>query len=107
MTDKELKKLSRTELLEILLEQSREIERLQKELCEKNAQLADRILVINEAGSIAEASLRLTHIFEEAQKTADLYLENVKLLAERLDEPPTCMAPQTFKNAKKPQDGEA
>lgn len=32
MTEKELRRLSRMDLLEMLLEQSREVERLQKEL---------------------------------------------------------------------------
>ena len=42
------------------------------------AELADKRINIEQSGSIAEASLKLTRIFEEAQKAADLYLENVK-----------------------------
>ena len=59
MTHKELKKLSRRELLEILVAQSREIERLQKELKAANELLENREITIKDAGSIAEAALRL------------------------------------------------
>ncbi len=42
MTEKELRRLSRMDLLEMLLEQSREVERLQKELETVKNQLSDR-----------------------------------------------------------------
>ena len=78
MTEKELKKLNRQELLEILLAQSKMIDRLQAKLKDANEKLAERELKISEAGSIAEASLVLNHIFEDAQKAADQYLENIR-----------------------------
>lgn len=78
MTDKELKKLSRYELLEMLLEQSKEVERLKEELEKANALLEERQILIHNAGSIAEASLKLNGVFEAAQKAADQYLENIK-----------------------------
>ena len=78
MTEKELLKLKRSELLEIMLAQSREIDRLREELEETKEKLADREIRIEKAGSIAEASLRLTNIFEEAQKAVDLDVENMK-----------------------------
>ena len=77
MTEKELLKLKRSELLEIMLAQSREIDSLREELAQTKKKLADKRIKIKEAGSIAEASLQLTRIFEEAQKAADLYVENV------------------------------
>lgn len=78
MTDYELKKLNRRELLEILLEQGREIERLQAELKEAEEKLRDRELKISNAGSLAEASLSLNGVFEAAQAAADQYLENIR-----------------------------
>ena len=78
MTEKELLKLKRSELLEIMLAQSREIDSLREELTETKKKLEDKRIKIKEAASIAEASLQLTGIFEEAQKAADLYVENVK-----------------------------
>lgn len=80
MTDKALRKLSRRELMEMLLEQSREVERLRAELEAAEQKLKNRQLALREAGSIAEASLRLNQVFESAQKAADQYLMNVKRL---------------------------
>ena len=78
MTEKELLKLKRSEMLEIMLAQSREIDELRKELEETRAKLEDRRIKTRKAGSLAEASLQLTNIFEEAQKAADLYVENIR-----------------------------
>ena len=86
MTEKELLSLKKSELLEIMLAQSREIDSLREQLAEANARLEERRIAIEESGSIAEASLKLTKIFEEAQKAADLYVENMKRKARREDE---------------------
>lgn len=77
MTDRELRKLSRRELLELLLEESRENERLRKELEKTKEQLNSREIKIKEAGSIAQAALQLNGIFEAAEQAAQQYLENV------------------------------
>ncbi len=82
MTDKELKKLRRVDLLEMLVEQSRENEELKKKLKEATDKLEKREIEIKRSGSIAEAALRLNGVFEAAQKAADQYLENVKRLSD-------------------------
>ena len=79
MTNKELRRLSRRELLELLIEQGKKAERLQEQLDEANAKLLSREIQVASAGSIAEAALRLNHIFEDAQAAADQYLESVKV----------------------------
>ena len=81
MNTKDLRKLKRIELYEIMLAQSEEIDDLRRQLEEAQAALASRDLQIKEAGSIAQASMKLTQVFEEAQKAADLYLYNVQKLA--------------------------
>ncbi|MBQ6492584.1 MAG: hypothetical protein IJI92_01780 [Erysipelotrichaceae bacterium] len=81
MKDKSLSKLSRIELLNILYEQQKRIEELEKENSELNQKLEDKQLKLKNIGSIADASLSLTKIFEEAQRAADLYLYNVKKIA--------------------------
>lgn len=86
MTEKDLKKLNRQELLEVLLAQSKKIDRLQRQLNEANEKLNERELRISEAGSIAEASLVLNNIFADAQKAADQYLENIRLMHDRAKE---------------------
>lgn len=78
MTEKELHKLKRGELLEMMLAQSREIEALRSRISELEKKLADREIRIRESGSIAEAALRLNGVFEAAQAAADQYLENLK-----------------------------
>ncbi|BCK42834.1 DNA repair protein [Streptococcus suis] len=78
MDVKDLRKLKRIELYEIMLAQSEEIDCLRNQLEKIKTELADRRIIISQSGSIAEASMRLTNIFEEAQKAADLYLYNVK-----------------------------
>ena len=78
MNEKEFKRLKRIELYEIMLAQSEEIDSLRSQLKEAQAELENKNIQIAEAGSIAEASLQLTRVFEEAQKAAELYLYNIK-----------------------------
>lgn len=86
MTDKQLRKLSRSELLEMLLEQTKELERIQKRYQRALEQLENRRLVMDEAGSIAAASLQVNQVFENAQKAADQYLYNMQKLEEETRE---------------------
>lgn len=79
MTEKDLKKLSRIELLEMLIAQTEENQQLAEQIAALRHQLDDRRIMIEESGSIAEASLKLNGIFEAAQRAADEYLENVRL----------------------------
>ena len=78
MTEKELHKLKRGELLEMMLAQSREIDTLRAKVRELEVKLADREIRIQESGSIAEAALKINGIFEAAQAAADQYIENVR-----------------------------
>lgn len=73
-----LKKLSRQDLLEMLIAEEKRIEQLEKQLEEAQAELQNRKIQIDSSGSIAEAALKLNGIFEAAQRAADQYLENVK-----------------------------
>ena len=86
MTDKELKKLSRAELLEMLIAQSKRADELQEKMEKAEAELNSRQLKVDEAGSIAEASLRLNGVFEAAQAASEQYLDNIRLLQERQEE---------------------
>lgn len=107
MTDQKLQSLNRKELLEMLIEQGKELEflkaeyerdleflkeehrketeTLRKELEEAQRALKNRELVINEAGSIAVAALQLNGIFEAAQAASQQYIENIRSLNERQD----------------------
>ena len=86
MTDKELQKLSRSALLEMLLEQSRENDRLRAQVEKLARQLSDRQFKIDQAGSIAEASMQINQVFESAQAAAEQYLENIRALNGRQEQ---------------------
>lgn len=78
MTDKELRKLRRVELLELLVDQAAEMEDLRRQLEEAREALAQRELHIKESGSMAEAALRLNGVFEAADRAAQQYLRSVE-----------------------------
>ena len=74
----DLLKLKKKDLLEIMLRQSEEIDELRAQVADLQAKLDDRDFQFNRIGSIAEASLAVTNIFQEAEKAAKLYLENIR-----------------------------
>ncbi len=80
MVEDEQKRLKRSELLGRLTSVMRENEELKMELAQARAQLADRKVEVHDAGSIAEASLKLNDVFEAAQSAADQYLDNIERL---------------------------
>ena len=82
MTEKELKKLTRKQLLELLLKQIQRSDALEEELKAANQRISDRNLMQSEAGSIAAASLKLNGVFEAAEAAAAQYLENIAKLNE-------------------------
>lgn len=77
MTDKELRHLSRTELLQMLLTQVEKNERLQAELDELKDQLEHKTAVFEQSGTLAEASLQLSGVFEAADRAAREYLDAI------------------------------
>ena len=112
MTDRELRRMNREQLLELLVERTTELNEARNRLEEAHERLeelrksaeADRgalealrqqleearscppqpAPISQEAGSIAEAALKVSGIFEDAQRAADVYLENlVRLQSEQ------------------------
>lgn len=86
MTNRELKKLSRNDLLELMLAQSRELDQLRERLRLAEEDLNNRQISLDEVGSIAEASLKLNGVFQAAQDAASQYLENAKRVSGRQKE---------------------
>ena len=78
MTGRELRKLRRSELLEMLIESERKNEALREENEALKQRITAREIKIGQAGSIAEAALQLSGIFEAAQDAAARYLENIR-----------------------------
>ena len=82
----DLKKLSRTDLLEMLIEQGKELEDVKARLAESETRLQSRDIAIQNAGSIAEASLQLSGIFQAAQEACQQYTENIEKLSGQQEE---------------------
>lgn len=84
MEQKELRKLRRVDLLELLVTQAKENEQLRQQVQKLQAELDGRKILVEKAGSIADASIALNKLFETAQATADQYLENIKRMEQEL-----------------------
>jgi len=82
MTDKQLRSLSKTQLYSLLHKQELEIERLGAE----NIKLTEKSVSLEQAGSLAEASMIVSGIMEAAQSAADIYLDSIQTVeTERLE----------------------
>lgn len=86
MTEKNLRKLNRYQLLELLIVQTERADKLQAQLDEVVEQLNKQNLQFSALGSIAEASLQVSGVFQAAQKSADLYIDAAKKQAEKIEE---------------------
>lgn len=86
ITDADLRRLKRGDLLEMLLASSKENQRLEAQVQQLNEQLHSREIMIENSGSMAEAALQLNGVFEAAQNAATQYLENIQMRSSKLDE---------------------
>ena len=84
VTEKELRKLNRYQLLELLVAQTERADQLQAQLEETRRQLNEREIRLASLGSIAEASLQLSGVFQAAQDAADLYIHAARKEAEAI-----------------------
>lgn len=85
MTEKEMKKLNRYQLLEMLIIQTERAEDLQRQLEQLQEKLESREIQMSHLGSVAEASLQLSGVFEAAQNAADIYLNAAKARAAEIE----------------------
>ncbi len=86
MTEKDLKKLNRYQLLELLIAQTERADKLQARLEEAEAKLADLDIQLASMGSMAEASLQLGGVFQAADQAAELYLKAAREKAAEIEE---------------------
>ena len=84
MTEKELKKLNRYQLLELLLVQTKRADQLQEEVDGLKAQMESSALNLSKLGSIAEAAMQVSGVLEASQRAADLYFESAKKQADAI-----------------------
>lgn len=101
MAEKELRKMSRTELIEIIYALKSREGQLLKEKAELESRLRQREIRINTAGSIAEAAISLNQVFAAAQAAADDYIASIRAMGSELTlEPePEQGRPPTAENA--------
>lgn len=85
MNQKELRKLNRAELQDIVTEQNIVIAKLQDRVEELELALRDRTIKIDEAGSIADAAVQINGVFEATQNAAKQYLDNIESLNKRCE----------------------
>lgn len=85
MTEKELRRLNRGELLELLIAQMEENKTLAARLKQADAALERRQIAIETSGTLAEAALRLSGVFEAADQAARQYLESLRAREEEGD----------------------
>lgn len=74
---KDLKSLSRGDLLELLLSQTERVEQLEQELAEAKKKIESRDIMIEKSGTLAEAALSINQVWQAADQAAAQYLENV------------------------------
>lgn len=86
----ELRRMDRQRLLELLLECSKENQTLRAELQQKaeenrllQERLEDKRIIIEKAGTLAEASMMLNGVMDATQAAAQQYLDNLQELYER------------------------
>lgn len=99
MTDKEFKRLSRSQLIDIIYQ----LQVRQNELTAENENLskalADKRIRISNAGNIAEAALEIHHVMQSAQDAAASYLEEIRILREETQEECRRLLEQARKDA--------
>lgn len=94
MVSKELKRLSRRELIDIIYQLKKNEAQLQEQIASLEEALEEKRIRHAVAGSIAEVAVSVTNLFATAQRTADLYLQEISAMkedaerecAERLEE---------------------
>lgn len=79
MTDKEFKRLSRSQLIEIIYQLQLKQEELTAENEKLSKALSDKRILLSEAGNIAEAALEIHNVMQAAQDAAAHYLEEIRL----------------------------
>jgi hypothetical protein len=85
MTDKEFKRLSRAQLIEIIYQLQLQIDKLNEEKQALESELKDKRLRLQSAGNIAEAAIEINDCFRSAQNAAEQYLNEIKAIREETE----------------------
>ena len=107
MINKELKKMGRRELVDIIYQLKKNEQKLQEEVALLREALQEKRIRFSEVGSIAEAATSITDLFSTAQKTADMYLLEISCMKRETEEECAAKIEETGKAlAKRISDGE-
>ena len=82
MNGKELKRLSRRELIEIIYQLKKNEQEMQEKMDAMQQEIDDKRLRMSKAGSIADAATSITELFATAQTSADIYLQEIVAMKE-------------------------
>ena len=85
MTDKEFKRLSRSQLIEIIYQLQLQLEKVNEEKQALENELADKRIRLQNAGNIADAALEINNCFRSAQNAAEQYLNEIKAIREETE----------------------
>lgn len=85
MTEKEIKRLNRQDLLILLGDQTERANQLEARLRKAEEMLLERKLIQEECGTMAEAALKLNNIFRDADEAAGQYLAEIRAMKEKQD----------------------
>ena len=85
MTDKEFKRLSRHQLIDIIYQFQLQIDTLTEQNQALEQELADKRLRLRDAGNIADAALEINDCFRSAQNAAEQYLNEIKAIREETE----------------------
>lgn len=110
MTDKEFKRLSRAQLIDIIYQLQLQVDELGEQNKTLEKALEDKRLRIENAGNIAEAALAVNDCFQSAQNAADQYLAEIKAIYDEVETQrqkiladAQAQAQEIVANAQKPQ----
>ncbi len=78
--------LSKNEMMMLIHDQEKEIEKLKAKVEELQTKLDSYEIIVSDSGSLADASAQICGLFEAAQLTANTYLENLKKQTEKSDQ---------------------
>lgn len=100
MISKELKKLRRRELVDIIYQLKKSEDQLREQVATLEQALQDKRIKLSVAGSIAEAAMDVTNIFATAQRTADLYLHEISCMKAEAERESAKIIEEAHKKAK-------
>lgn len=102
MVSKELRKLNRRELIDIIYQMKKNEQQMQEQISALQAELEEKRLRLSQAGSIAEAALAVSNIFSAAQEAANLYLQEISSMKAEAERERQKILEQTRKAAANP-----